>query len=246
MDFECPNCHSQQAKRLALTWASGLSKTKTKSVGAGAALFFNHMPWSLVAMVFKWVVIPFTLAFSFPAVFVHAGYSWGTSQSVLSAATRPPWRFRVLRSLVQAVFFTLIVGWVFEVFGFWASAHALVSLFHINPQHASHAEQQRILYAAIGIPASVIASIVIAAFVLGIRYNLKVWPKREAVWQRTFSCQRCGTLYVVPEFTPAGENVVRSDRAEKGGLLPRSPERKSEAEALADADNAVLRKRVRG
>ncbi|MHB8410002.1 MAG: hypothetical protein ACYDHY_18305 [Acidiferrobacterales bacterium] len=76
-------------------------------------------------------------------------------------------------------------------------------------------------------------------------YNRKAFPKREASWQRTFLCQRCGANFVVAEYDPYGMNAVRSDRLGTGNALPiaEQPQARETAEAKADADARQWRER---
>ena len=244
MNFECPNCHSDHAQRLALVWSAGLAKTESKNVSAGVG-FLRRLPLKAmfmlvpVAAMFAPVAALYMLlksAGSFIGGFASIGKSWGTSQSVLSAEAKPPYRFIVWRGLLQGLAFLFVAVFASA----WASARYLFPHFNI-PTHPNDIQIAAML-AAVFAPGLLIT---IAGMTLGIRYNLKVWPKREAVWQRSFQCSRCGTYYIQADFTPAGGNVVRSDRAGKGGLMPRFDrgDDKVAAEVMAEGDAQTLRKR---
>ena len=247
-EFECPNCHSDQAQRLALVWSAGLAKTENKNVSVGVG-FLRRLPWKVTAMLVPVavalapvaaVLVPLYMLLkasgSFIGGFALMGKSWGTSQSVLSAEAKPPYRFTVWRGLLRGLAFLLVAA----LASGWASTHYLFPHFNI-PTHPDDL-QIALMLAVVFTPGLLIT---IAGVTLGVRYNLKVWPKREAVWQRTFQCERCGTHYIQADFSPAGDNVIRSDRAGKGGLMPRFDrgDDKAVAEAMAGSDAQTLRKR---
>lgn len=84
---------------------------------------------------------------------------------------------------------------------------------------------------------------------VGALYNKRIWPLREAAWQRSFLCKRCGGIFLVPSYDPIGVNPVSSRRISKGELLPRvqTEQERHRVEGKAfDFDEAVTRKKHQG
>lgn len=246
MNFTCPNCHNRHVKRLALLWAEGLSKTRSNhvSVGVGGVFdFLKSLPYLLIGLPLILIWSVFAGAFSFLGTFFMIGRSWGTSQTVLSEESKPPYRFRVGIAALKGLAFVLVFGFVAMV---WVQSEAR--------SHPAFMETvawmfpfDKSFFTAVIFGLTPVLAIYAGGLWLGVHYNRHIWPKREAVWQRSFFCNRCGTVFVVPDFTPAGSNVIRSDRAGKGGLLPVAADDKARAQAESQAgrDEYLLRKRAK-
>ncbi|TXF11578.1 hypothetical protein [Pelomicrobium methylotrophicum] len=182
----------------------------------------------VVSYHFKLLGLAFLPFFAFFGLGLNLARSWGTSRTVLAAETRPPWRFPIVKATLYGV------GFVFVGIFFLLMAHDLVP--QLKPLNLN-------LYMNSGLV--LLICIAAAVILLGHVYNERVWKPKEAVWQRSFLCRRCGAVFAVPEFDPVGENPVRSDKAGKGGLLPLSgaPETRQAARAKAESDDILLRKK---
>lgn len=238
LDIDCPLCGSRHAERAALVWAKGLSRSRSSTLGAGGLLALPFQvilggasPFSLAMMP---ILLPALLLKSFFGFGLFAARSWGESQTVLSAEARPPFRFPIWKAVLMAPFAALTLTAVCLLV-----AMALSAAYGL-PKSLLEAAAPLILIACAALCAAVVA--------LGAAYNRRVWPGREAVWQRSFLCKRCGANFVVPDYDPVGENAVRSDRAGRGGLLPLAgaPETRAQARAKAESDERLLRKKRTG
>ncbi|PZP62052.1 MAG: hypothetical protein DI596_04280 [Azospira oryzae] len=237
MRIVCPLCDSNRSERLALTWSRGLSHSTTNTVGVSLMGFLRGLNpmnildggiFGVVTYYFRLLGLVFLPFLAFFGLGFHLARSWGTSRTVLSAETRPPWRFPVVRAALYGV------GFVFIGVYLLLMAHGLVPWFRRLDMN---------LYMNSGLV--FLLCLAAAVVFLGHVYNERVWKPKEAVWQRSFLCRRCGAVFAVPEFDPVGENPVRSDRAGMGGLLPLAgaPETRRAARAKAQSDDRLLRKK---
>jgi len=192
MDFTCPLCGSHHATRLALVQAKGRSRSQSWSLTAGGGGIFS------LALAF--LTLPFKL-FGFGSI----TRTRGTSETFLASETAPPAPIPIGKFVVVALVVTTMM--MSMVSGIQATSLAVHNGLGIVIGNL----------ATFGVLAFFIASIVAAN-----RYNRTVWPQKEAEWQRTFLCGRCGATYVVPEYSPDGVKPVRSDRIGKGGGLPKT------------------------
>lgn len=225
MRIVCPLCGSGNAERLVLTWSRGLSRHRTKTFGIGSFFAFanplNNGIVGLAALALTPLVLALWPILTFLRLGLLAAYSWGTSQSALSYEAKPPFRFPAAKAALAA-------GYTFFVL-----PSTVVGMMHLPPAREN-----------IGVLLSALAGGAAAwlAAHLGALYNRRVWAPREALWQRSFLCKRCGANFAVPEFDPEGIQPVRSDR--KGALLPLAgdPAGREAAMAKAATDDARLRK----
>jgi len=242
--IECPTCKSTHAERLVLTWAQGLSHQKsiTASIGAifdGDAIkrfFIGALALSFWPIGLPWMLITFVK----PMVAISR--TWGVSQTVLSAETKPPYRFRFWKYL--------LVGIALVVLAMSASATGpeFLKMVGINVEVATRSHE------SVGRDALLVGAVMLAlvsvGLYFGVRYNRTVWPLVEARWQRSFKCGRCGTIYLVPGFDPVGVNkVVSYGRIGKGELLPRThtEDQVKAVQAKAfDFDEVHVRKKGKG
>lgn len=232
--IECPLCGDRHTERLALAWAKGLSRTESTAAGVGATLMAPFHAVLGAASPLSLAFWPFLLLKSFLGFGLFMAKSWGTSQSVYSRETRPPYRFPTLKAIL-----------VFPVA--WVALLAIMLLaLSIACELSGLGREGFERHAGLAVAASLAACAAVVC--LGVFYNRAVWPKREALWQRSFACKRCGAIFPVPEYHPEGGNAVRSDRAGEGGLLPLAgnPEDRLRAAALAPEDERRLRKRKPG
>lgn len=242
LDIDCPLCGSRHTERSALAWSKGLSHTRSTTLGIGGLLALPFQALTGAAGPMMIALWPLFLLKSFLGFGLFAARSWGVSQSVYSAESAPPYRFPALKAALLAPFAALFLFLTLSL----AAAVAIHLHLWANAIQAPGALEARLnpLLPFLGIGSIAICAGVV---VLGVAYNRKVWPKREAVWQRSFLCKRCGASFVVPGYDPVGENAVRSDRAGRGGLLPLagSPADREAARGKAKDDERLLRKRRR-
>lgn len=126
------------------------------------------------------------------------GRIWGHSQTTLASETEPPRKYRYW--LVIPLFLALKIFWGLVVGPFASSPDELASwvivLAKLSP-----------------------GALVIGYLAYALYYNLKVWPKKETSWQKTFLCRRCGTVFEEQDFEIP--DAVRSDERKKGRFLPK-------------------------
>lgn len=242
LDIDCPLCGSRHTERSALAWSRGLSRTQSSTLGVGGwlALPFHGLTGGASPLLV--VLWPLLLLKSFLGFGLFAARSWGRTQSVYSAEAAPPYRFPALKAALLAPFAALFLFLALS-FAAMVAIHVYLEANGIREFGALDARLKALL------PLLAVFSFAVCAAVMvfGVFYNNKVWPKREAVWQRSFLCKRCGANFVVPDYDPVGENAVRSDRAGRGGLLPLagSPADREAARGKAKDDGWLLRKRRR-
>lgn len=267
MDIACRLCNSQHTERLALTYSKGTSKSQGWAVSMnlfgpilasliGMAKFFPQVLGPILGLPVSALAVatgaPFALAVDLMILAVLSSMSVtrmkGTTQSYLAAETAPPPRFRVIANLFRAVFLVAIGTAILAGFiGSSGLGDHVVEPWIVTPiarvfELRTTAE---ILPLVITVPAVPMVLLAAAFMVMGVRYNRKVWPYREASWQRTFLCKRCGGTFVEPDFDPYGVNKVRSDKAGKGKgeFLPHN-ETEAEREAVhgkAEQDARYMR-----
>lgn len=205
MEIKCPACAHAGTERLALTYSRGKSNTKTTSASVSVGLgrlfvLLNPMTWVDGLMNFS---NPMSLlrgvlsGFGFVFGLLTIGRSRGTTQSVLSAEIAPPEKSRWVRMLLQGALLSFIV---------------LLIVNSLGPQHVSGLSRFLVL--------SVAPLLTVVAVVHGIHFNRNIWPAREAHWQRSFMCRRCGTVFHVAEFNPPALATV-SSFGKAGEFLPR-------------------------
>jgi hypothetical protein len=172
----------------------------------------------------------------------YAGVIFTRSQTALSSELAPPKRFPVL--LVTLSSFGLV------------STAVWYSVTHENSNNIvtkGVAKVSSVMHSA-GIAHSnnmysliILLSLLIVPifFSLGVYYNLKIWSPREAAWQRSFLCERCGTIYVNDNFNLKSVSQVRSDKAGKGSYFPRyeTDLQRKNVRGKAKFDNDTIRKK---
>lgn len=240
MNVMCPLCDSDQAERLVLSWSAGLSHFKANTVGIGFAVaevgtFIKNMFLTLLAAVVWPIALPLVL-FGFFKPLAMFARTWGTSQTVLSAETQPPYYFPFWRYVLRAmaVLFIALVA--------YGTVMGILQDARLYGVHYTAAERYRYLILVMG----TVLLLISVVLTLGVLYNKRVWPLREAAWQRSFLCKRCGGIFLIPDYDPVGINPVSSRSIGKRELLPRvqteQERHRVEGKAL-DFDEAVLRKR---
>ena len=219
MEFTCPLCHSPHATRLALVQAQGRSRSRGWSLTGGIGV--------ILSLAFTLITLP-SRFFGFGAITRNLSHT----ETVLARETAPPHRVPVLKMA--------LLGWipVYLFFGLFLTGLE-VSLAARDPHFGV------LLGDLIGLG---MLAFYIASIVAGNHYNRKVWPKIEAVWQRTFLCGRCGANYIVPDFDPYGQRPVRSDQLGQGGSrfsrrdgLPRAEQPEAQEQACAKAEQDLVR-----
>ena len=100
----------------------------------------------------------------------------GSQQSALSKKLSPPMKWSYRKVVSWSVLVFLCVGWV---------------VFYVNTitQNAASVASPA-LTAYVFIAALIFALVLL----LVVRHNRSVYPKRFADWDRSFICQRCGTV----------------------------------------------------
>lgn len=217
MDILCPNCGHHKTKRAALVYGSGTTEHRFSAFAASLSLPQMLAAFTLLAGLW-WVILP--------AMFIGGGITAfagrGRSATLIASANKPPRKIPswliYLGGATTALFLPLIVVGLFEI-----------------PLNAG------VWYVVI-MALSAILSVTLARAML--KYNNTTWGEHEAIWQRTFMCNRCGTRFIKSEFDPVGVNVVRSDGGH-GNLLPDRFEENEVAVARGKArtDDKDLRKR---
>ena len=127
--------------------------------------------------------------------FITIGRSWGHSQTTLASETQPPEKFRYWLAL--PLMLAAALAWAFGLA--FISDDATPSWVLVLREYTPSV----VFFGYLG---------------LALWYNFRVWPKKEAAWQKTFMCRRCGTVFESEEFE-VPENV-RSDKRKKGRFLP--------------------------
>ncbi len=235
MEISCPLCESHKTQRLALTYAKGVSHSESTTVGAGASI----SPLTILGFVFFPIAIAIG-ALGFMGLGLFYARTRTTTITGLAAESAPPKRLKwgnvVLMALAYIIGMTIACGYLLREVD-----HALIV------PSAPHAKAQAITLLVVG--AIVWLVLLLGGLWLGIKgaryFNDVVWARREAGWQRTFLCKRCGGNFLVPDYDPIGVNVVRSDRMGTGEYLPRAETREQRAavSAKAQSDHQTLRKK---
>ncbi|MHB8254973.1 MAG: hypothetical protein ACYDEV_15070 [Acidiferrobacter sp.] len=233
MKIDCPLCQGHRTERLALTYAKGVTHTVSNSVGVGAGGGGGGGLMSLLFPLFLPLSIPF-FALKFLGVGVFGMRTWTRSSTLLAAESQPPKRLSYFKVFLMAVAYFLAVPVLIGYLG--------IQVLQPITAHAAR------------VPVEIFFGILILVAVfgglfLGIRgaraWNNVIWAPKEAGWQRSFLCQRCGAHFLVPDYDPIGVNVVRSDKAGTGEYLPRAetPEQRAAVIAKAQSDHRMLRKK---
>ena len=246
MDIVCPLCESKKTQRLALTYAKGVSTTSSTSVGAGASTGL----WTVLGFLF----FPLTIALGalgFARIGVFGFKTRGQTKTGLAAESEPPKKMAWGNVVLMALAYTVVIA----IAALWTVSRGVpyaASMLHV-PQQALHVTT--FAKAPFAIRAFFILSgifwlaILLGGWALGFLgawyFNTKTWARREAGWQRTFLCKRCGGNFLAPDYNPIGVNVVRSDRLGTGEYLPRAetPEQRAAVSAKAASDDIDLRKK---
>lgn len=161
--------------------------------------------------------------------------TWGTTQTVLSAETQPPYYFPVWRYLTRGLALSVIA----------IAAYGTVMGMLGDPKLYGYRYTVAEFYNYLALVMGAVLLLIGGVLTLGVLYNKKIWPLREAAWQRSFLCKRCGGIFLIPDYDPVGINPVSSRAIGKRGLLPRV---QSEQERLAvetkarGFDGVMLRK----
>ena len=246
MDITCPLCESKKTQRLALTYAKGVSTTSSTSVGVGASSGF--------LTVLGFVFLPITIALGalgFARLGIFAFKTRGQTKTGLAAETEPPKKWSWGTVVLMAMAYTVVVA----VGALWTASRGIpfaAEALHIPAKlvkvttFAAAPFAIQVFLVVLGVFWSVI---LLGGLALGFRgawyFNTKVWARREAGWQRSFLCKRCGGNFLVPDYDPIGVNVVRSDRLGTGEYLPRAetPEQRAAVSAKGASDDIDLRKK---
>lgn len=239
IEFKCPSCHHSGARRLALDYASGLSHSQSFMAGMSMegvvkvvknVLLLSSLSLLPVigSMFFIYSLLQIISAFFFGVIFTR-------TQSALSSELSPPKRFPVL--LVTLGSFGIVSTMFWIHLGFNHDVVTNNSTNFVNLETFKYNIVNTLYYLSY--------LIVPLFFILGIYYNNTIWSSREAAWQRSFMCERCGTIYIVENFSPKSISRVRSDKVGKGNFLPRfeTPSQKSTMKTRGHNDEKTLRKK---
>ncbi len=245
MDIICPLCNHNRSERLALTYARGTSHSVSTSVGAMAGGGISPLT-ALLGFLF----FPVTIGLG-AAGFVGMGVmrTWTRTQTGLAAESAPPKQLSWLAISLMTLAYIVTAPVVGMLILAWEQSH----LYPASVSHAKHITWHMVFTQHTGatvtmlVSMAVLLALIIWGLVLGIRGMLQRrnvdWARREAGWQRTFLCNRCGANFLVPDYDPYGVNVVRSDRMGKGEYLPRAETRRQRetVEGKAAQDNVRMR-----
>jgi hypothetical protein len=246
MEIICPLCDSKKTQRLALTYAKGVSTTSSTSVGVGAS--------SGLLAVLGLVFLPFTIALGalgFARIGVFGFKTRGQTKTGLAAETEPPKKMSWVNVVLMATAYTIAI----IVAALWTGKYAIPLAAHAFLIPTKTLDDTSFTNAPFAIQAFIVVfggiwlAILLGGLALGFRgawhFNTKTWARREAGWQRTFLCKRCGGNFLAPDYDPIGVNVVRSDRLGTGEYLPRAetPEQRAAVSAKAASDDVDLRKK---
>lgn len=243
MDIVCPLCESKKTQRLALTYAKGASRSRSKSIFAFAGGGLSPLLFGLGILLFP-ISAPI-LALRFLFMGFGGVYTTTRTETLLAAESRPSKRLGRGFIVLMAICYIIFAAWVVAIFAPIAIRPALS--YFATFRHGHYYGQFR------WVPLAMEALVLIAVEYVGLRaglrgarhYNDVVWAQKEAAWQRSFLCKRCGANFLVPEYDPVGINRVRSDKAGTGEYLPRveSLEQRDVIIAKAQTDHEILRKR---
>ncbi|MHB8252131.1 MAG: hypothetical protein ACYDEV_00170 [Acidiferrobacter sp.] len=242
MEITCPLCESHKSQRLALTYAKGASKSRSKSIfvlaGGGA---------SPLLMGLGFILFPISaplLALRFLFMGFGGMYTTTKTETLLAAESRPPKRLgRFFIFLMAFCFFMVTTVVIVD-----NAPRIIMPIlpFFATLRHGHWHGPFRFT------PLALEALVWVIVEYIGLRAGLKaarhyndvVWAQKEAAWQRSFLCKRCGAHFLVPDYDPIGVNRVRSDKAGTGEYLPRAetPEQRAAVIAKAQTDHALLRK----
>ncbi len=237
-DTICPQCHSGENQRLAVLYANGIATTKSFMIG------FSMEP--IVAAIKRFFLIGalailpgsgllffgFALTQILSALFLGTIFSFTTTG--LAKEIAPPKRFRTWLVALGALGLFSTGLWLQlaysspspsengAVISQRAALHQkLISSYGVKENVHSSSGNSSNYYPEIGFVLIILSPVVFVAFlVVGYYYNTHVWSPREAAWQRSFMCQRCGTIFIDPDFPLNSVTMVRSDKIGKG-YLPR-------------------------
>lgn len=198
MYIDCPACGSNHTQRAALTHGTGKSYQHSHSTNVGIG-----MPLAVLHLLFNPLAYPYLLwemlKMLARLIFIFVGFSFtrGTSETIVARDLEPPWHFSVP---LACAFGVLSTGMS------WGIAY-------LARHYLSHGH----LFVLVTTPVALAATVL----VLGTHYNEKLWKPREDLWQRTFMCRRCGTVFEVEDFDlPEGSSPL-SYRHRRGKYLPR-------------------------
>lgn len=244
MEIICPLCESKKTQRLALTYAKGVSTTSSTSAGLGAS--------SGLLTVLGVLFLPLTIALAalgFARIGIFGFKTRGQTKTGLAAETEPPKKMAWGNVVLMALAYTLVIVGI----GSWTYARGIRVFVHALHLHvSSNVTFTTAPFAAqafLVLMVTLWSAILLGGLALGFRgawhFNTKTWARREAGWQRTFLCKRCGGNFLAPDYDPIGVNVVRSDRLGTGEYLPRAetPEQRAAVSAKAASDDIDLRKK---
>lgn len=111
-----------------------------------------------------------------PDLIVGRASTRGSQQSALSKKLSPPMKWSYRKVVSWSVLVFLCVGWV---------------VFYVNTTTKNAAT---VASPALTAYVCIAAFIVALVLVLVVGHNRSVYPKRFADWDRSFICQRCGTV----------------------------------------------------
>lgn len=242
MEIACPLCDSHKTQRLALTYAKGASKSRSKSLFVFAGGGTSPLLIGLSLLFFP-IAVP-VLALRFLFMGLGGMYTTTKTETLLATESRPPKRLG--RGFIALMAFCYFFFTALVVVSFAPTLITPILPYVATLRHGHYYGMFR------WVPLALEALVLIAVEAIGLRVGLKgvrhfndvVWAQKEAAWQRSFLCKRCGANFLVPEYDPAGINRIRSDQAGTGEYLPRveTSEQRETIVAKAQTDHALLRK----
>jgi hypothetical protein len=111
-----------------------------------------------------------------PDVVVGRANTRGTQQTEISKALTPPRKWSYLKLFGWSVLVFLSVGWI---------------VFYVNTITKNSSSVSSV---PLTIYAVVSAGIFVALFLVYSKHNQSTYPRQYAQWDRSFICERCGTI----------------------------------------------------
>lgn len=220
--FKCPSCNHDGARRLAIEYASGLSHARSFMIGLSFGEIVSVLKKYLLLTSLSLMPIVGTVFFGYGLLQLisafYAGVIFTRSQTALSSELSPPKRFPVFLVTLSSIGLVSTAIWYSLTY---EKNNVVVTngitkvsdvMHNAGIVHSNNMYSLIVLFSLLIVP---------TFFSLGVYYNLKIWSPREAAWQRSFLCERCGTIYVNDSFNLKSVSQVRSDKAGKGAYFPR-------------------------
>jgi hypothetical protein len=111
-----------------------------------------------------------------PDLIVSRGTTKGTQQTEISRVLAPPRRWSYLKLIGRAVLVFLSVGWI---------------VFYVNTVAKNSSPVASV---PLTVYSLLSAGVFVALFLVYAKHNQSTYPRQFAKWDRSFICERCGTV----------------------------------------------------